>query len=647
MASHDRKLDCLIVFCCFSVLLLPLSSSRPQQPSAASKVDEDYRTFRAENTEWTFNHLAVDHRNGNVYLGAVNRIYKLSSGLEVQVSHQTGPDEDNRNCYPPRIVQPCSEPLTLTNNVNKMLLMDYRENRLLACGSLYQGICKLLRLDDLFKLGEPFHKKEHYLSGVNESGSVFGVIVSYGDASPDKLFVATAVDGRPEYFPTISSRKLARNSEEDGMFAYVFHDEFVASMIKIPSDTFTVVPDFDIYYVYGFGSGNFVYFLTLQPEMGGGPAAGSSSAGREQVYTSKLVRLCKDDTAFNSYVEVPLGCVKGGVEYRLLQAAYLSKAGAILAQSLKVGPDDDVLYAVFSKGQKRRPKETSQESALCVFSLKEINERIKDRLQSCYKGEGTLDLAWLKVKDIPCSSAVSRCSATRYHTYFLRRWVVARQRARQVNTFKLVHLCKDDTAFSSYVEVPLGCVKGGVEYSDGQSETDCARLSWSDSEWQRVIFSDESRFSLGGDAQRIRVWRHRGQHRDERFGITRPEDLVSLHLHPYRTICRNCVRMFKLHGMDYHRTPSGTSTAPYRDVWRVGLANTAARCHTERQTSPEHPHTVPADGAVGVKGHQVFWTCDSKPVISVLTTVPPHTASLVVSTKTKAGLVTEDDPLPF
>ncbi|KAI4893666.1 hypothetical protein NFI96_019903 [Prochilodus magdalenae] len=111
------------------------------------------------------------------------------------------------------------------------------------------------------------------------------------------------------------------------------------------------------------------------------------------------------------------------------------------------------------------------------------------------------------------------------------------------------------------------------------------RLSWSDSEWQRVIFSDESRFSPGEDAQRIRVWRHRGQHQDERFVVTRLEDLVSLHLHPYRTICRNCVRMFKLHGMEYHRTPLGTSTAPYRDVWRVGLANTAARRHTERQTS--------------------------------------------------------------
>ncbi|KAI4894122.1 hypothetical protein NFI96_028743, partial [Prochilodus magdalenae] len=55
----------------------------------------------------------------------------------------------------------------------------------------------------------------------------------------------------------------------------------------------------------------------------------------------------------------------------------------------------------------------------------------------------------------------------------------------------------------------------------------------------------------------------------------------------------------------------------------------------------EHPHTAPADGAVGVEveGHQAFWTCDTKPFILVLTTVPPHTGSLGVSTKTKAGLI--------
>ncbi|XP_063782835.1 plexin-A4 isoform X2 [Pseudophryne corroboree] len=393
MASTRWSWFCAIVQ---FTLLTTVSTISPK----ISQAKTHFTTFYAEQADWTFNHLVVDDRTGHIYLGAINRIYKLSEDLKVLLTHQTGPDEDNPKCYPPRIVQPCNEPLVNTNNVNKMLLIDYKENRLIACGSLYQGICKLLRLEDLFKLGEPFHKKEHYLSGVNESGSVFGVIVSNNNLD-DKLFIATSVDGKPEYFPTISSRKLTRNSEADGMFAYVFHDEFVASMIKIPSDTFNVIPDFDIYYIYGFSSGNYVYFLTLQPEMTSPPG----STTKEQVYTSKLVRLCKEDTAFNSYVEVPIGCEKNGVEYRLLQAAYLSKAGSILAKSLGIKPGDDVLFTIFSKGQKRRMK-SLDESALCVFVLKQINDRIKERLQSCYKGEGTLDLAWLKVKDIRCSNAL-------------------------------------------------------------------------------------------------------------------------------------------------------------------------------------------------------------------------------------------------
>nr|XP_034984507.1 plexin-A4 [Zootoca vivipara] len=395
MPGDTWRWTCLVLHLLPCAVMLP-STTRQQPPNPK----RPFLTFTVETADVHFNHLVVDERRGNIYLGAVNWIYKLSSDLEMLTFHQTGPDSDNPKCYPPKLVQPCNEPLKSTNNINKMLLIDYKENRLIACGSLYQGICKLLRLDDLFKLGEPFHNKEHYLSGVNESGSVFGVIVSYNNMD-DKLFIATAVDGKPEYFPTISSRKLPKNSEAEGMFAYVFHDEFVASMIKIPSDTFTIIPDFDIYYIYGFSSGNFVYFLTLQPEMISPPG----STTKEQVYTSKLVRLCKEDTAFNSYVEVPIGCEKNGVEYRLLQAAHLSKAGAILARSLGIRPEDDVLFAVFSKGQKRKMK-SLDESALCIFALKRINDRIKDRLQSCYRGEGTLDLAWLKVKDIRCSSAL-------------------------------------------------------------------------------------------------------------------------------------------------------------------------------------------------------------------------------------------------
>ncbi|XP_036388772.1 plexin-A2-like, partial [Megalops cyprinoides] len=375
-----------------SVLLLLTSQSSGQS----------FTSFHPERREWAFNHLTVHRTTGALYIGAVNRVYKLSGNLTLLVSHDTGPEDDNKACYPPLIVQPCSEPLVSTNNVNKLLLIDYSQNRLLACGSLYQGVCKLLRLDDLFILVEPSHKKEHYLSSVNQTGTMYGVIVP-SQGQDGTLFIGTAVDGKQDYFPTISSRKLPRDPESSAMLDYELHTDFVSSLIKIPSDTLALVSHFDIYYVYGFASGAFVYFLTVQPET---PENSMSSGGSpsDLFYTSRIVRLCKDDHKFHSYVSLPVGCVRNGVEYRLLQAAYLSKPGRVLAASLNISAQDDVLFAIFSKGQKQyhRPPD---DSALCVFTIRDINARIKERLQSCYQGEGNLELNWLLGKDVQCTKA--------------------------------------------------------------------------------------------------------------------------------------------------------------------------------------------------------------------------------------------------
>ncbi|CAD7672504.1 unnamed protein product [Nyctereutes procyonoides] len=371
------------------VLLAPGAAGMPQ-----------FSTFHSENRDWTFNHLTVHRGTGAVYVGAINRVYKLTGNLTIQVAHKTGPEEDNKSCYPPLIVQPCSEVLTLTNNVNKLLIIDYSENRLLACGSLYQGVCKLLRLDDLFILVEPSHKKEHYLSSVNKTGTMYGVIVR-SDGEDGKLFIGTAVDGKQDYFPTLSSRKLPRDPESSAMLDYELHSDFVSSLIKIPSDTLALVSHFDIFYIYGFASGGFVYFLTVQPETPEGVAI--NSAG-DLFYTSRIVRLCKDDPKFHSYVSLPFGCTRAGVEYRLLQAAYLAKPGDSLAQAFNISGRDDVLFAIFSKGQKQY-HHPPDDSALCAFPIRAINLQIKERLQSCYQGEGNLELNWLLGKDVQCTKA--------------------------------------------------------------------------------------------------------------------------------------------------------------------------------------------------------------------------------------------------
>ncbi|XP_016800072.1 plexin-A3 isoform X2 [Pan troglodytes] len=359
------------------------------------------RPFRAfVVTDTTLTHLAVHRVTGEVFVGAVNRVFKLAPNLTELRAHVTGPVEDNARCYPPPSMRVCAHRLAPVDNINKLLLIDYAARRLVACGSIWQGICQFLRLDDLFKLGEPHHRKEHYLSGAQEPDSMAGVIVEQGQG-PSKLFVGTAVDGKSEYFPTLSSRKLISDEDSADMFSLVYQDEFVSSQIKIPSDTLSLYPAFDIYYIYGFVSASFVYFLTLQLDT---QQTLLDTAG-EKFFTSKIVRMCAGDSEFYSYVEFPIGCSWRGMEYRLVQSAHLAKPGLLLAQALGVPADEDILFTIFSQGQKNRASPPRQ-TILCLFTLSNINAHIRRRIQSCYRGEGTLALPWLLNKELPCINTV-------------------------------------------------------------------------------------------------------------------------------------------------------------------------------------------------------------------------------------------------
>uniref|UniRef100_A0A3Q2QV34 Sema domain-containing protein n=1 Tax=Fundulus heteroclitus TaxID=8078 RepID=A0A3Q2QV34_FUNHE len=380
------------------LLLLSLLLSVPALPTPPSS-DSGRAEYRASDTSFT--HLTVHQRTGEVFVGAVNRVIKLSAGLLELKSHVTGPVEDNAKCYPPPSVRACAHRLESTDNVNKLLLVDYTGHRLVACGSIWQGVCQFLRLEDLFKLGEPHHRKEHYLSGAKEPDGMAGVVVG-----SSRLFIGAAINGKSEYFPTLSSRKLVADEESDNMFLLVYQDEFVSSQIKIPSDTLSTYPAFDIYYVYGFSSRTYVYFLTLQLDT----QLTQMDAGGEKFFTSKIVRICSNDTEFYSYVEFPLGCTKDGVEYRLVQAAYKQKPGRRLAQALGLSEDDDILLVVFSQGQKNRSN-PPRETVLCLFTLHDINLAMRERISSCYRGEGHLTLPWLLNKELHCIHTVSNGSS--------------------------------------------------------------------------------------------------------------------------------------------------------------------------------------------------------------------------------------------
>uniref|UniRef100_UPI00358EBDEE plexin-A1-like isoform X1 n=1 Tax=Myxine glutinosa TaxID=7769 RepID=UPI00358EBDEE len=369
--------------------------------------------FPTEQSNWPLNHLVVHPYTGTVYVGAVNRIYQLSSRLELARSHETGPVRDNPACYPPPMVEACPQGLVSTINVNKLLMLDHTTDRLLACGSVFQGVCQLLKPDDLFKLGEPMHRAEHYLSSVNESGTMVAFVVP-SDIGEERgvnrdgqhvLYVGTPVGGRVDYFPTLSARKLTEDAEDSEMFDFIYHNEFVSSQLKIPSDTLASFPNFDIFYIYGFHSGAFAYFLTLQPHTRPAVWGGGDASSRGAHFSSKIVRLCLTDSKFYSYVELPVMCQKDGIEYTMMEAAVLARPDPLMAKRLGISERDDVLFAVMARDRENRHM-VPRSSVLCMFALSDIDRSITERIRSCYRGEGRLQLSWNLNKDMRCLSSL-------------------------------------------------------------------------------------------------------------------------------------------------------------------------------------------------------------------------------------------------
>lgn len=113
--------------------------------------------------------------------------------------------------------------------------------------------------------------------------------------------------------------------------------------------------------------------------------------GEDLFYTSRIVRLCKNDPKFHSYVSLPSGCGQGGD--RLLQAAYLAKPGAAPARAFNISGQDDVLFAIFSKG---RSSTTSRQDDSFLLPSPSAQSTCRSRAPAVLlQGEGNLELNWL------------------------------------------------------------------------------------------------------------------------------------------------------------------------------------------------------------------------------------------------------------
>jgi len=346
------------------------------------------------------NNMAIHKNSGKVYVGGVNRLLQLDPDIRLEAILEDGPTLDSPFCKGRDDCPPGVE-LNMTDNVNKALLIDYNNSRLISCGSLFQGICTIRSLGNISLVEEVV---DGPIVANTAEDSTFAFIAPGPQNHPgipetQVLYVGVSYTGNSylrSEVPAITSRSLEPENLLEVANASISSGTqmFINSLAR---------ESYPINYVYGFSSGGFSYFLTTQKKR-------TSSS----TFHSRLVRVCQNDPDYYSYTEVPIECTGreflrdyGRYEqfnYSLAKAAYLGKPGLDLANDLGVNVTDDVLFVVMSTPKLLIEGDEyytpiggpTAYSALCIYSLKSIETMFTSNIKRCFDGEGTTGLEFIR-----------------------------------------------------------------------------------------------------------------------------------------------------------------------------------------------------------------------------------------------------------
>lgn len=373
MTKGQIVISYLLVIQLFSMCQCISSSSIHR--SVDNTILDSYTTY---NLSINFTHVAYDSYNDRLYLGASNWLYQLNSSLDIEVAIQTGPTEDSPFCSPSNCTKEEAKSAHPTTNINKVLVIDYRYSKLIVCGSVHQGSCRRHSLKDISQKEELIPVP---VAANDENSSTFAFIgpAKYSGPNVSSVLYVGATNSRlgtyREWVPAIASRSL----EPDRRLFQIIDKTFDAARVDIISH---LRDYFLVNYIYGFDTQDFIYFSMVQKKF-------HLRALEEWGYVSRLARICSSDFAYNSYTEVTLQCLgPDGTDYTLLQDATVVEAGPDLVKDLYVQRGDKMFIGVFSTSKDHTARPSSR-SALCVYSLKNIEKTFNDNIHLCYNGSVT------------------------------------------------------------------------------------------------------------------------------------------------------------------------------------------------------------------------------------------------------------------
>ena len=240
-----------------------------------------------------------------------------------------------------------------TQSVAKAVLVDSVHDRVVLCKTGL-GSCDVRTLGNMSNI---LYSREKFIMPKDRKRRTL-----LFKSSRNQIHLVNDIVGKQysDTAPTISSRSI----ENLGL---VHSDDKGSSALSVREN---VPKNIHVQYIYGFSQGKYIYIIANQPK----------KLGTNKNIVTKIARICTQDRYYRSYIEVPLDCqANSGLRFPHSIAAYYDT----VSQKVTV-----------SFGQTGSTK--SSKSAVCIFDLNEIDDRMAQTVRSCYQGDGIIGPAFFQ-----------------------------------------------------------------------------------------------------------------------------------------------------------------------------------------------------------------------------------------------------------
>lgn len=203
-------------------------------------------------------------------------------------------------------------------------------------------------------------------------------------------------------------------------------------------------------YVHGFIHSGFVYFATVQRKS-------HHRTLEEWGYITRIARFCTSDAGFHSYVEITLQCLgSDGLDYNILQDAFIVRVGGKLAERMQIIPNSEVLFGVFVASRDHTTR-LSTKSAVCYYPLSRIESKFAENIHLCFNGSvisKNMDYIAGSVNSCPESGVSPSFQLQLSIVYFdllsfllIALWLIGYIQANSLNNLKIIRISRVSREF--------------------------------------------------------------------------------------------------------------------------------------------------------------------------------------------------------